>query len=536
MAGLYGQISRKVTPQSEAIFGSGQVENAAGGYAWAVDDWKRLDRFLILGSEGGTYYITEKDLTLDNAEAVLRCVRANGPETVARIRDISSKGRAPKNDPALFALALCFAYGNEATKRLAALALPDVARIGTHLFHFAEYVKQHRGWGRLLRNAVANWYLSKGIDDLAFQVVKYRQRDGWTHRDLLRLSHPKVNEGHHNTLFRYLARKDVSFTALPAVVQGYETMAALTTPEFGDFDAMKTAAKLIADYRLPMECVPSELVGFDTWSAAVPHLGMTALIRNLGNLSRHGVLSESEPVLKKAIIARLGDEGALHKARVHPIQILAALLTYKQGKGMRGKGEWNTIPDVIDALDEAFYKAFDNVQPSGKRLMLGLDVSGSMTEATVNGIPGLSCTMAAAAMAMVTWKVEKDVVLCPFDTRPHSIDISRRATLAAVYNALNRRGGGTDCAQPLLYATDAKIPVDTFIIYTDNETWQGYIHPAQALEAYRKVMGIPARLICVGMAANKVSIANPDDAGMLDVVGFDTSTPEIIRAFAAGEL
>jgi hypothetical protein len=36
-----------------------QVENSAGGYVWAVDDWKRLERFLILGSESGTYYISQ---------------------------------------------------------------------------------------------------------------------------------------------------------------------------------------------------------------------------------------------------------------------------------------------------------------------------------------------------------------------------------------------------------------------------------------------------------------------------------------------
>lgn len=203
---------------------------------------------------------------------------------------------------------------------------------------------------------------------------------------------------------------------------------------------------------------------------------------------------------------------------------------------MRGKGEWDVIPDVVDALDEAFYKAFDNVQPSGKRLLLGLDVSGSMREAVVNGIPGLSCSMGAAAMAMVTWKTEKDVVLVAFDTQPRQFGLTRKATLANVYEALNQFGGGTDCAQPVLHAIKNKIPVDTFIIYTDHETWAGSIHPAQAFERYRKAMNIPARLISVGMATNQVSIANPGDGNMLDVVGFDTSTPEIIRAFAAGEL
>src|SRR5436190_24262221 len=129
-------LSDEQTPQDEPIPGSTQVPNSAGGFAWAVDDWVRLDRFLILGSEGGTYYISERKLTAENAQAVDRCIAVDGPRTVARIVEISQAGRAPSNDPALFALALCATKGDDATKRAAFAALPQVARIGTHLFHF----------------------------------------------------------------------------------------------------------------------------------------------------------------------------------------------------------------------------------------------------------------------------------------------------------------------------------------------------------------------------------------------------------------
>src|SRR5438552_9298084 len=146
------------TPQSEPIPGSTQVPNSGGGYSWAVDDWMRLDRFMILGSEGGTYYIAERELTSQNAEAVARCIAEDGPRVVARIVEISEAGRAPKNDPAVFALALCATLGDAATKQAAFAALPRVCRIGTHLFHFAAFVDGLRGWGRGLRQAVAAWY------------------------------------------------------------------------------------------------------------------------------------------------------------------------------------------------------------------------------------------------------------------------------------------------------------------------------------------------------------------------------------------
>ena len=53
MTYLNRNLGTKQTPQSEKIPGSTQIPNSAGGFTWKVDDWKRLDHFLILGSEDG---------------------------------------------------------------------------------------------------------------------------------------------------------------------------------------------------------------------------------------------------------------------------------------------------------------------------------------------------------------------------------------------------------------------------------------------------------------------------------------------------
>jgi 60 kDa SS-A/Ro ribonucleoprotein len=94
--------------------------------------------------------------------------------------------------------------------------------------------------------------------------------------------------------------------------------------------------------------------------------------------------------------------------------------------------------------------------------------------------------------------------------------------------------GGTDCAQPMLYALANGLEIDTFVVYTDNETWHGEVHPHQALREYRERTGIPARLVVVGMTATEFSIADPSDAGMLDVAGFDAGVPSLISQFARG--
>ena len=104
MSYLSKWFNSKKTPQSAPIPGTSQVANSTGGFAFEVDDWTRLDRFLVLGSEGGSYYASEQTLTRDNARSVLHCVQLDGVRVVNRIVEVSEAGRAPKNDPALFAL------------------------------------------------------------------------------------------------------------------------------------------------------------------------------------------------------------------------------------------------------------------------------------------------------------------------------------------------------------------------------------------------------------------------------------------------
>jgi 60 kDa SS-A/Ro ribonucleoprotein len=193
------------------------------------------------------------------------------------------------------------------------------------------------------------------------------------------------------------------------------------------------------------------------------------------------------------------------------------------------------VTAVVDALDAAFYATFQNVQPTGKRWLLALDVSGSMSGGSVAGVPGLSPRVASAAMALVTAATERQYSVFGFSTTFLPLTISPRQRLDDVLKTTdNLPFAGTDCALPMVHALEHKLKVDVFVVYTDSETWFGKIHPAQALRRYREQMGIPAKLIVVGMVANQFSIADPEDAGMLDVVGFDSATPAVMADFARG--
>ena len=541
--------SSHATPQSQPISGSAQERNSAGGFAWEVDDWTRLHRFLVLGSEGGSYYASESSLTAENASGVLRCIADDGLRVVQIVAEISKAGRAPKNDPALFVLALTSAKGDAATRKAALEALPIVARTGTHLMHFAAFVDGQRGWGRGLRSAVGAWYNGKSAGDVAYQALKYQARDGWSQRDLLRLAHPQPQSDSHRTVFHWVTQGWDSVGDAPHPDVALQQIWAAERARKGSTPSQ--VASLIREYRLPREAIPTQFLNEAVvWEALLESMPMTALIRNLATLTRVGLLTPLSETLAR-VTSQIVDEARLKKARVHPIALLSALKTYSQGRGERGRHTWQPVASVSDALDQAFYLSFGNITPTNKRWLLALDVSGSMSCGQIAGVPGLTPRVASAAMALITGATESRHAIVGFtcasggyggqwgggDSGLTPLSISPRQRLDKVVKEIsNLPFGGTDCALPMMWAMKNKVEADVFVIYTDSETWHGKIHPAQALAQYREKTGIAARLVVVGMVANKFSIADPNDAGMLDVVGFDTATPQLISDFAIGKV
>ena len=562
MAINYARLfNRRVTPQSQPIPGSTQVRNSNSGYSWQVDDWTRLDRFLILGAEGGTYYIGERELVKQNHDAIIRCIKADGIRAVNRIVEISDAGRAPKNDPAIFALALVATHGDAQAKAHAFANLSKVCRIGTHLFHFAEYVNAMRGWGRGLRNAVGHWYVDRGADDFAHQAVKYQQRDGWSHGDLLRLAHPKAPSSQHDAVFRWmLAGADsLGEREVKRKVRGEDRVAKYAAvgelPKLVQaFEQAKRASiageivKLIDEFDLSREAIPTQWLNeIVVWEALLERMPMTAMIRNLGKMTSLGLLKSFSDA-KRLIVRKLRDETALKRSRIHPLAVLVAQKIYAQGHGDKGALKWSPVTAVVDALDEAFYATFQNVEPCGKPVLLALDVSGSMAGSMIAG-SCISAREASAAMALITAATEPEHEIIAFSAAAGGhggkwgggesgitrVNLSPRMRLAEVIKRVEAIPmGGTDCALPMLWAARNKLDVSGFITYTDSETWAGNIHPAQALRQYRSEFVGDAKAVVVGMTSNGFTLADPNDRGMMDVVGFDTTAPAVIADFVRG--
>ena len=551
MKNVYSGISTRETSQREAIPGRQQVQLASGGWGFELDDWVRLHRWLVTGSESGTYYIKPKKLTIENAECVIRCLREDGKRVVDEIVAISQAGRAPKNEPCVFALAVAAGMGDTDTKSYALQFLSSVCRYSTDLFHFCDYVQNFRGWGRSLRNAVSDWYNNKTFGSVAYQVTKYRQRDGWSHYDVLNLAHPKPATPEHNAIYGWIVAKHA--LAKSWIDQDkYDTrmVERLNTPELiYAFEEVQTETDkrkiilLIQEHNLTWEMIPTEFLNDpDVYGELFRRMPITATIRQLGKATSLGVLGPMS-YLTGVVKDRLSDPEILRKGRVHPWAILNAMWIYSRGRGLLGSLEWNPVREIVDALDEAFYLTYGNVESCGKRIALCLDHSGSMNwkmitaayDRSGRAIPGMKATQAAAAMALITANTEDQYMILAFNRDSWPIDISPRQRLDDVIRGLNIKGG-TDYAAPIRYCMEQNIPIDLFAIYGDEESWAGKTHMCQATQEYREKMGIDTRMAIVSMAPTGTTLDDPLDSNTMSVVGFDTATPQLVADFGRGDL
>uniref|UniRef100_A0A914P5A3 TROVE domain-containing protein n=1 Tax=Panagrolaimus davidi TaxID=227884 RepID=A0A914P5A3_9BILA len=574
-----------------------QVQNSAGGFVFEVSDDIRVRRFIILGTTGGSYYATEKELTMENVAAIIEIIKkGKGALVLQEILNISLAGRAPKQETTLFALALCakasyfkrtdlgdaenlqYEKYLEMLKKTAASIVPKVCRIPTHLFGYVNYcemiaksVAKKSGWGRQMRRTIAEWYLNQEPKALAMHITKYPQRNGWSHADLLRLSHPNVSKksddallydhllsfavhgkldlGKNNTNYTPPSKKKREYNVVPEkaqevvqhesikFLQNFLILKKLTTQK----DDVKKCTDFIREYGYVREHIPSNLLNCAVvWKTLLENMPMTAFIRNLSKLSSLQIIDGSNNDNRKyvdLVISKITDEAALKKAKIHPLNVLTAAVQYRAGCGLKGKLKWFFNGSISKALDDAFYKSFHNVEPTNKRFLLAFDVSGSMNSPIAGS--QISCREASAALGMVAMRTEPIAETMCFHTKGFvPLDIKKDQSLPQIMNTMKRLPfGRTDCAQPMLWALENKKEFDVFIVYTDSETWYGDIHPFEAMKKYRKEMNIPdAKLIVMGMAANNFTIADPSDPNMLDVVGFDSGVPEVIRGFVLGEI
>jgi 60 kDa SS-A/Ro ribonucleoprotein len=476
----------------------------------------KLETFLILGGDSGAYRAAQFAFHADAAESVHYALRTDGPGTVRMIEEIAASGRSLSHDAALYALALASSpkFADAETNTAALHALRTVARTGAHLCKYAAYVGSLRGWGRGLRTAVADWYTTKPIQELATQILKHRHRKGWSHRDLLRLSHPKPPTPEHNALFQWAVEGKLGHLAPSNIAWG-------NLRQIYAFEQLKKTTddiemvRLIEDYQLTHDIIPAECRKFaSVWEALLGAMPYMAMVRNLGHMTEAGLIAP-ESAATALVVMRLGDRSRIRRANVHPAALLSALVKYRTGS-------WQASNIVADALEDALHLAFANIEPTGQRVLFGIDASLLADDARCHGMCHVTAAHAVAVLAMEFVRADAHSHIAILGRGPAFIDAPKDARLSAISRAITKDSSSADPSTAIDHARESGMHVDAFVFLS------GYV-PLESLDAYRRQTGIPAKLVVLTTEA--ADFEGPVPEYVMRVAGFDPTIPRAIRQF-----
>jgi len=505
--------------QKQPIMGKTMVKNNEGGYVFEVNKWDYLKRFLILGTEGGSFYCGQTQMSQDTAKNTIECIKEDGLRVLSILKEINPI----KEDTRIFTLALLATYGDLDVKSKTYTSIKEFCYTPTLLFMFCDFVTKMRGWSSGLVRGVKRYYLETSPERLALQIMKYQSRNDWNHADVLNLVHPKPVTPEQDSIFKYIIKQEIT-ESTPKFIEVAHNCLKNKYKESEVIDFIK-------EYDLPREVIPTEMLkGKNIWKALLVKMPYIALVRNLGNLTKLEVLKSPLQAEVKDVIARITNEEMINKLNINPMFLLVAHATYESGCGFKGSGNWTPVKQILDALEKAYYLSFKYVKPTNKNFLLGIDVSGSM-RSPISG-KNVSSAQAAATLAMVIARQESNYEIMGFAQEFRNLNISSEDSLSeAMKKTYDNNFGATDCSLPMIYAMKNRLDVDCFIVITDSETYQGNTHPSSALKLYNKSMNKNAKMIVIATESNNISIADPSNPNMLDISGFSDNILQIIQEF-----
>ncbi|EFO24686.1 hypothetical protein LOAG_03800 [Loa loa] len=263
-------------------------------------------------------------------------------------------------------------------------------------------------------------------------------------------------------------------------------------------------------------------------------MSLRTMLKNMDKMSGIDLFDEDatsvdDPIC--LIVRRLANIEKLRQERFHPLAILLAKTSYEHGHEMKGNRIWKPVKLIQRAFDNAFYNCMNVIEATGRRYLIAVDISDSM-DSFVQGTT-LACSQAAATLSMALIQNEVNVITLAFSDFLMPLEWNRFMSLGEYLTAAKKlRYGKTDCAQPMCWAIEHAVCVDVFIVLTDNDVSVKSMKPTDAIQWYRRQMGISnAKLIVVGMTDKSGALANPNDPNMLVICGMNPSVPQIIHDF-----
>jgi 60 kDa SS-A/Ro ribonucleoprotein len=337
-------------------------------------NWRVLENWLIFGCADAVYRAGVDEAASPAAvrASVAEYLAADGRRVVAAIESLAKSRRPiPRAEPMLIALAAATSpkYSPGEVNSAALAAAPAVLRTAQDLCKFVGYARPLRGWGRGLRSAVGRWYLAQPLGELASQMLRCAEQQEWTHRDLLRMSHPKPRSTLQNALFQWVVEGELGHLA-PSNIAATELRPVYVYERARKSVDEREVIQLIEQYRATDEMIPAEWKrSSQVWEALLEFMPYPAVLRNLEAMAATGLLESESPATALAV-ARLMDRRRIQESRIHPVAVAEKRLSYSMGA--------NAAPMIVDALATAERMAMDQLRPAPLRVHI--DAAGARTQ------------------------------------------------------------------------------------------------------------------------------------------------------------
>lgn len=518
----------------------------------------QIKRFLNYGREAPFYQPGDRFLNkyfepdcLTSVEALI----AQGCDLAPPIYIIKafSDGYSAHPESLVYALAFCTRHTNFKLRKYAYIAFKTVCKSSENLFLFVKFASDlaapHKGWGHGWRQVVNNWYLKQNPLELAKNVTRHRGRHFWTHRDIIKLSHPRSLDIAKQAVLKYImAGLEVARNEFGDKPDAQPVLNYLQAVE--DFKHTKEedqAARLLEMHDLTLEHIPMHLIkSKEVWAALVPRLPLDVLLRNIKRLARMHFLRNNHIVTTR-VLQTLQDQTAIAECNLHPAQVLITLRNFMLSSSRFKYVETDASkplkplpppnPKIIEALTQLLESSFKLLVPTGMRYLVVVDTRASMLQGKCWQCSSVPPLLAATLLTMSLVKVERDVTVMAFGIGAIvPVELTKEMSLQQAHDKLKEIPSTTmELSQPLTWATTSVKKVDVFIIITDNHLRGVNSKPCDALKEYRSVVDMPnTKFVTVALATQDFKVAHPDDPGMLDIAGFDGKVPRVIEAFSRG--
>ena len=481
--------------------------NEAGGVAYVRDAKEALAQYAAMGCLNSVFYA---DAATQLQKALALC-DAVSSEFVAKTAIYARQRGFMKDMPALL-----LAYLAQRDGASMAQAFDRVVDNGRMVRNFVQIIRSgaigRKSLGTRPKRVVQKW-----LDRASVQsVLSASIGKSPSLADVIRMVHPKPSTAERAALYAWLIGKTYQADALPAVVR--------------EFEAFKLSAREpVPD--LPFQFLTALPLTGDHWRAIAERASWQTLRMNLNTFARHGVFANAASVARVA--KRLRDVNEIRRSRVFPYQLMAAYNVASDGMPQA----------ILDALQEAIELATANVPAMKGRVVVAVDVSGSMNSAISGRRKGATskvrCVDVAALLASCIKRVNPETRVMPFAESVKSLRLNARDSVLTQAQQMSALcGGGTRISAPLAMLNTERADVDLLVIVSDNQSWAD-TRSVGGTETMRQWVEMKSRcpsgrMVCIDLQpyATSQTVAADD---ITHVGGFSDAVFDLLAASADGD-